>query len=167
MIRQVLLLLIQYLVSFVYSALLKFTGVMMLLPIVLVLTTFFDARFPDWFVWLFIRVNGGNPTFSLDEFVRVILLIMFVFWIIEKIILYILAKYFHKKISVTYGYQLKKWFLVVSAVYLIGLLSILFANIAEGSSAGTLYLVVIIFYIIAIVPLGFCRLIDDKLQIIK
>ncbi|MBU1092327.1 hypothetical protein KJ836_01465 [Patescibacteria group bacterium] len=158
--RQISSLLIRYVVDFVYSALLKFTVMMMLLPIFLIITTFFDARFPDWFVWLFIRLNGSNPTFSIDEFVKVILLIVFVFWLIEKIILYILAKYFHKKISVTYGYQLKTWFLAVSVVYLIGLLSIFFANIAEGSSVGMMYLVVIIFYIIAIIPLGICRFLE-------
>lgn len=163
--KQVLLFVVQSLVNFAYSIFLKFTAMMTLLPIFLILTTFFDARLPDGLVWLFIKLSGGHPTFSIDEFVRVIFLIVFVFWIIEQIILYILTRYFHKKISRSYNYQLRTWFVAVSVVYLVGLFSILFANLAEGTNIGAMSLVVIMFYIIAVIPIGLCKLIDGKLLI--
>ena len=157
----------QYAYRFVYSALLKFTVVMMILPIVLVITNFFDARFPAWFTWLLVLVGGGKPTAGIEEFVQVIFLIVFVCWVIEEIWRYVMVKYFHKQILSNYGYQLKRWFWAVSLIYLIGLLSAPFTNMAAGSSVEIIYLTLVIFYIAAIIPLGFCWLLEFNQQILN
>lgn len=167
MVNQIFLLIGQYAVRFVYSALLKFTIIMTLLPIVLVITNFFDARFPAWFTWLLVISGDGSPTAGIDEFVKATFLIVFVFWIIEEILRYIMAKYFHKRILANYGYRLKIWFLMVSLIHLIGLLAAPFTSMAAGSSVGIIYLMLVISYIMAIVPLGFCWLLEINQQVLN
>lgn len=133
---------------------------MSLLPVAFMLTEWFGGRVPTWFSYLLMWFSRGKDYAGIDEVVSAVFLIVFILWVIEEVIRYIASKYFHKTYLSGSRYNLKAWFWVVTAIYVVG-------SFAAPDIGAVVIWLLLIGYVAAIVPLGICWFMDLTAKFVK